>query len=152
VKTTPVASFGKDHWSLLAYVENCCVNGKDGFGRLDRTRLRCNPDKHPLLAAALSPGSGWKLEYSTRLKGFFQFEDRTDPEKAIAAGHLLRDHDDWDSLDDLQAAGLIDIHSLVNGVIRMTKEGISVAAKIRAHKSAGGNFANFSLSTVPLQA
>lgn len=32
--------FGKDHWSLLAYVETCCVDGQDGIGTLDRRRLR----------------------------------------------------------------------------------------------------------------
>jgi hypothetical protein len=147
MKPISVSQFGKDHWSMLAYVEHCCVNGMDGFGRLDRRRLRCIPAKRPMLAAALASDIGWKLEYSTRLKGFSQFEGRDDPEKAIAAGVQLRDHDDWDCLDDLEAAGLVEIQSLVNGVVNMTKRGSAVAGQLRAHKASGGQFADFSLAS-----
>lgn len=77
--------FGKDHWSLLAYVETCCVDGQDGIGTLDRRRLRCNENNHPLLKGAYSP-TGWQPSYSTRLAGFFDFADRSDTPKAVAAG------------------------------------------------------------------
>lgn len=137
---TSVDKFGKDHWSLLAYVQHCCVNGREGTGRLDRQRMRCNSGVRPLLAGAHLQ---WKLSHSTRLAGFSDFEDRGDPEKAIAAGVQLRDHDDWDCLDDLEAAGYVEVLSLVNGFVRLTKSGLEAAAQLSAHKAQGGQFAGF---------
>ena len=134
--------FGKDHWSLLAYVEDRCVNGKDGVGTLSRSRLSCNPDKHPMLSA----GNEWQPSYSTRLKGFFQFEERSDYLKASAAGVQVNGHDDWDCLNDLEAAGYIEIISLVNGLIVMTDLGRAISAELRAHKSSGGHFSTFDSS------
>lgn len=139
---TPVEKFGKDHWSTFAYVETCCVDGKEGVGQLERQRMRCNPERHPLLHT--SPG-GWRDAYSTRLAGFFDFADRNDPEKAIEAGLMLRGHDDWDCLDDLEAAGLIEVQSLANGFVTMTEKGMEVAGELRTHKAAGGHFAGFRL-------
>lgn len=143
-----VEKFGKDHWSMLAYVETCCVNGRDGMGEIDRRRVRCNPATHPMLAGVYSQDVQWKLNFSTRLAGFFEFQDRGDPEKAIAAGLQLRDHDDWDCLDDLEAAGYIEALSLVNGFVKMTEKGCGVTAKLRAHKAAGGQFAGFRLEAL----
>ena len=146
-ENTPADKFGKDHWSLLAYVEHCCVNGRDGFGKLDRRRLRCNPNNH-MLAGVYSNDTQWKLNHGTRSAGFFDFEERNDPEKAIAAGVQLLDHDDWDCLDDLEAAGYIEVLSLVNGFVKMTVTGCDVAAKLRAHKAHGGQFAGFRLDAL----
>lgn len=135
---------------MLAYVESCCVDGRDGVGTLDRRRVRCNANTHPMLSAELDvAGMGWKLSYSTRLAGFFDFAERSDPEKAIAAGLQLRDHDDWDCLDDLEAAGYVETLSLVNGFVKMTPLGCEVAAKLRAHKAEGGHFAGFRLNAEP---
>lgn len=149
---TPVEKFGKDHWSMLAYVEACCVDGAKGRGQLHFSRVRCNPDRHPLLASSASVGGRWQLRYSTRLRGFFEFEERGDPEKAIAAGLMLRDHDDWDCLDDLEAAGYVEIQSLANGLVKMTHLGMDVAGKLRAHKAAGHHFASFTLAHDPVAA
>ena len=146
MSSTPVEQFGKDHWSMLAYVEQCCVDGRDGLGTIDRRRVRCNQNTNPMLAAVYSSDTAWKLQYSTRLAGFFDFEGRNDPEKAIAAGLQLRDHDDWNCLEDLEAAGYVEVLSLVNGVVKMTEKGCGVAAKIRAHKAGGGQFASFYLT------
>lgn len=137
--------FGKDHWSLLAYVETRCVDGVQGLAQLERNRMRCNPKSHPLLAAR----APWKAEYGSRLRGFFAFPDRADAQKAAAAGLLLLDHDDWDCLDDLQAAGLLEIQSLANPCVQLTARGIAVSASLRAHKMAGGVFANFEPSACP---
>ena len=103
------ASFSKDHWSLMAYIECRCVDDEKGIGLLDRSRMRTNANKHPLLAA--NSGS-WRKEWSTRLKGFFDFDDRQDAEKAISAGFMLDGHDDWDCLDDLEAAGYVETLNL----------------------------------------
>lgn len=141
---THPSRFGKDHWSLLAYVETCCVDGRDGIGTLDRRRLRCNENNHPLYKGTYSP-TGWQPSYSTRLAGFFDFADRSDTTKAVAAGLQILGHDDWDCLDDLRSAGYVDILSLANSCVRMTPQGIKVAAMLRKHKATGGMFAGFRL-------
>lgn len=143
---TPVSCFGKDHWSLLAYVESRCVDGNKGVGTLARPHLRANPATHPLLAHATP--TGWKDTYSTRLKGFFAFDERADVDKAMNAGLMLRGHDDWDCLDDLQDAGFVEILSLANGQVRMTDAGLDAAAQLRRHKARGGMFASFELEPV----
>ena len=146
---TPVSLFGKDHWSLLAYVECCCVDGENGIGRLVRSRMRTNENTHPLLRGA---PVAWKVNYSTRLRGFFEFNDRSDPAKAIAAGLMLEGHDDWDCLDDLEAAGYLEVLTLVQGCVQLTEAGLAVAAKLREHKAKGGQFAGFSLEPAASEA
>ncbi len=114
--------FGKDHWSIFAYTETCCV---DNMGRLDIRRLRINETKRPIR----SNGLGWKPEYGTRIKG------GNIPDSA---------HDDWDCLEDLEEVGLLElIGTMINPVFRLTKEGLKVAAKLRAYKANGGRFAEF---------
>jgi hypothetical protein len=119
----PVAEWGKDHWSTLAYAETCCVdNGHGGVGRLSIVRMRCDADRHPLLAH-----SGSRGKFPTRLKG----------------GVGLADHDDWDCLEDAERAGYCTVLSLVNGFVQLTPRGEKVCAALRAHKARGGNFADF---------
>jgi len=137
--TTPVHKFGKDHWSLLAYVECCCVDGRDGVGALDHARMRSKHGK--------SSVGCWKPQYSTRLKGFFEYEHRADPQAAIAAGFMLSDHDDFDCLVDLESAGLLEILSSTNRLVKLTPAGIAVAAEIRQHKAGGAHFATFKPSS-----
>jgi hypothetical protein len=78
-----------------------------------------------------SPGT-WSPRHGTRLLGFSGAE----PELQVA------DHDDWDCLDDLDAAGLVQVINLANGWVRLTPAGVAMAAKIRAHKAGGGSFAS----------
>lgn len=138
---TPIALWGKDHWSLLGYVECVCV---DNAGYLAIDKMRANPDTHPLMS---SGPMRWKPEYSTRLAGFFAFQDRTDIEKAAAAGHAILGHDDWDCLDDLEAAGLLEVLSLAQCKVRMTDQGTLLASELRKHKASGGMFANFRVAS-----
>lgn len=133
--TTPVHKFGKDHWSLLAYAECCCVDGHDGVGALDHARMR-SKHRSGLIA-------GWKPQYSTRLKGFFEYEHRANPEVAIAAGFMLRDHDDFDCLVDLESAGFLEIQSADNRFVKLKPAGVAAAAEIRRHKAGGAHFAAF---------
>ncbi len=128
MKTIPVEQFGRDHWSTLAYIECLCV---DNDGVPNRERMRCNPKQHPGLAH--HSGTGWQKTYSTRL-----------------AGHTLEKpvqqdgHDDWHCADDLEAAGLIEqIGTGGNPAFAMTDKGNEMAARLRAHKTKGGNFDNF---------
>jgi hypothetical protein len=90
----PVGEFGKDHWSTFAYVETRTV---DYDGQLSHDQMRCNPNRHPMLHAAKRRGMlfdrGVDKEYPTRLLG----------------GIERYDHDDYDCLDDLVAAGLLAV-------------------------------------------
>ena len=144
----PVSAFGKDHWSLLAYLETCVVDPADSrltqdrggvaqlpamIGQVNKERLRCNPRRHPLHAVLGDVRcAGWKPDYGTRLAGF-----STDPEKRIPS------HDDWDCMDDLERAGFIEVVSEANGLFKITDVGISATAQLRAHKCRGGQFSNY---------
>ena len=130
MKYTDMKDWAKDHWSLLAYVESRAV---DHGGRLDHERIRGNPSTHPLLRNdAYQRNKGqWKPSYSTRLHG----------------NKSLDGHDDWDCLDDLDNAGLVEIISLINGIVRMTDYGMMITAQLRKHKANGGKYQDF----VPLQ-
>lgn len=125
MKTLTQEQFGKDHWSLLAYIETCCVDNK---GRIDLTRVRCNPKTHPGLAEARMSSRTWEPTYGTILRG----------------GTRLDKHDDHDCADDLEQAGLIrHIGTGINPVFQMTTEGQRVVSLLRQHKSAGKQFSEF---------
>jgi hypothetical protein len=124
--------FGKDHWSLLAYAEACCVDAK---GALDGSRMRCNEKTHPLLARNVL---AWREDWGTKLLGYSKEEDL----EKKAALHL-KGHDDWDCLDDLADAGFVEIISLVNGRVEMTDLGKKVSARLRHYKMTGGMYASF---------
>lgn len=122
--TVAVEKFGKDHWSALAYVECCAV---DNRGMLDNRRMRCDPDRHPGLMW-YNYREGLDKKYPTILVG----------------GEELPDHDDWDCLDDLEAAGFIEIRGTgLHPVVIMTALGFTVGAALRQHKAKGRNFAEF---------
>lgn len=135
----PVEKFCKDHWSAFGYVESCCVDGTDGIGQVDLKKMRCNAGKRPLMGSNFM----WRQSWGTRLQGFFEFPDRSDFAKAQAAGLQLLEHDDWDCMDDLEAAGFIEVISHTQGAARMTPLGHEVAAALRKHKCEGGMFATF---------
>ena len=145
--------FGKDHWSLLAYIETLVVDGIEtggavgrarsrrgpaGLGVIDRDRVRCNPARHPLLLGPRQTSDfRWKPEWGTRLRGYF---DAPEDQRATLR---LPDHDDWDCLEDLDAAGLVEFVTLTSGGVLLTEDGLRMAARLRAHKANGGHFATF---------
>lgn len=123
--------FGKDHWSTFAYIETRCVDYK---GVLDRAHMRCNENRHPGLCDFRKPT--WNPQHGTRLYGYF--EDRNNPDLSIA------EHDDWDCVDDLEAAGLIEIGGTgIHPVFTLTELGNKIASQLRIHKSKGNHFATF---------
>lgn len=133
--------FGKDHWSLLAYIETLLVDSVHrGVGVIDKRRVRSNEKTHPMHAvnANLSSAIRWKPEYGTRLSGFWIDGERTDPKRQLS------DHDDWDCLNDLESAGLLEVLSEANGFVRLTDKGLTVAGLLRAWKAKGGVFSTFS--------
>lgn len=136
-----MSRWGKDHWSLLGYVETLCVDAMGDVGKIDRSRMRCNGVEHPLLASQAD--FAWQRTWGTRLAGFFDFPQRNDAAAAEAQGLQLTQHDDWDCLDDLADAGMIEILSLANGGVRLLPDGVAMAARLRVHKQQGGMFATF---------
>ena len=135
-KITP-KQFGKDHWSLLAYIETRCVDYK---GVLDVAHLRISDP-------AIGMGSyhtlynrpKWKPEYGTRLAGYFK-EDGTKDET-----RQIKNHDDLDCIDELEEAGYIENIGTELTAYKMTKLGNQVAALLRQHKTDGKHYATFTI-------
>ena len=125
MNSVAIENWSKDHLSLILYVESRCV---DNNGVLDMDNLRVNTTTHPLIG-----GNPYRRrEKWTENKGTL-----------LNTGERLSDHDDIDCLDDLDEAGVIEIISLVNGFVRMTKKGNALAAKIREFKTEGGQYIDF---------
>jgi len=128
MRFVPMNEWGKDHFSLLAYVETCCV---DGQGILDHDRMRTNIPRHPGMA-------GPRIARLPRGKGSYKYPTR------LRDGKIEKGHDDWDCLYDLEEAKLIVAQGTgVHPVLAMTEAGTRLVEMIRRHKSAGGSFSNF---------
>jgi len=145
MKVIPVTEFGKDHWSLLGYIETVCVDSPTApGGELDHSCLRCNPEMRAPVGRR--PGQeGWRPKYGTRTKSF-PWTASDEDKLAFLVEQGLDQHDDWHCLDDLEKAGFVVLLSYVNGFVSMTDLGLKVAAELRAHKAKGGNFADFDWS------
>jgi len=81
--------WGRDHWTTFHYVAiRCASHG----GEIQRDKMRCDVGRHPHLAGgfAVLMSQVDTARYPTRLKGAEEVED----------------HDDWDCMDDMMAAGL----------------------------------------------
>lgn len=122
----PLERWGKDHWSLLAYIETCSV---DHQGKLSFDRMRCNRETHPLQHACRKYPtsealSAWKPTWGTYLKE-----------------SQLSEHDDWDCLADLYYAGLV-VHPS-NDVVHLTEKGIKIVQQLRVFKSQSGQYKDF---------
>lgn len=128
MKPIPISKFGKDHWSLLAYVECRCV---DNQGVLKLEHLRANPKTHPQYVhcdSHMLGGDPKGFPYPTRLRN-----DKT-----------AKGHDDWDCLDDLEHADLIKSHGTgLNPIFALTVKGWGLVGAIRQYKSEGGTFSTF---------
>jgi hypothetical protein len=143
-----ILQFGKDHWSLLGYIDSLCVEGVEGIGQINKYKMRCNKNTHPILNVN---GFDWNIGFGTRLAGYFESKFKGDPEKAEVAGIFLSQHDDYDCLYDLADNGLIEIDyqsGLINGFVTLTKFGNTVAFQLREHKANGGQYAHFKYEAV----
>lgn len=113
-----MSKWGKDHWSLLAYLEAMCVDGTDGVGTIDFLKVRVNPARHPkLLGKPMVAARTWQDSYGTRL-----------------VGKVLPTHDDIDCLADLRRANLVDVIDLQEGSVQLTERGKDYALALRRHK------------------
>lgn len=126
----PMSRWGKDHWSTLAYLETLAVDSSfKGVAKPVNARMRTNEKRRPHLVGNVGyPTSALNgSQYPTRLK---------DGE--------VKDHDDWDCVDDAVEEGLIeDVGTGLNRAYKFTKLGMKVMAKLREFKQEGGNFHDF---------
>lgn len=153
--------WGKDHWSLLGYVESCCADpgsdkliplkvGAEGLrecqcAQLNLVRMRINERRHPEYKARIRGGGpkfGWESSWGTRLIRYF---DSDKPEHK--AKHLIPSHDDWDCLEDFAREKLLEIISGANVIVRPTKTGFRLMNKLRDFKAQGGSFCDFGKKT-----
>lgn len=121
-------NFGRDHWSVLAYIETIVV---DNNGVPDFNCMRTSASRHPHLLGSAQKSllkNGGYAEYPTRLKN----------------SEELLNHDDWDCIEDLAGAGIIIINGTgLNPQYALTKSGREVVAKLRQHKGEGDSFSSF---------
>jgi hypothetical protein len=141
-----VSDFGKDHWSLLGYVESRIHSNNIGpnTGELDKIHLRINPNgDYNMIATPFRGGLSertWDSSYGTRLKGYWNEDGSVNPKKQV------KSHDDINCLDDLESAGIIEVLSLVNLYVKLTPEGVKIASSLREWKNKGNNYAEFTLN------
>lgn len=135
----PPERWGKDHWSTFLYIETRCV---DYGGKINNDHMRTKQDKHPNLVGEAQTSLGVvQRNCATRLKNYFN--DKSDK---------LDDHDDWDCVVDMTAAGLLecsDVNSInkkLDFVFKMTVLGYEVIMSLRKHKADGGHCSNFEWS------
>ena len=126
-----MSRWGKDHWSVFAYIESLCVDYPDGIARPDRRRMQTNPARHPGLVGVMTVGTVLDAtEYGIRLAGG----------KELPGAY----YDEWDCIDDLEWYGLVrSMGTGINPEYRMTEKGMCMAAQLRTHKANGGQYANF---------
>lgn len=98
--------------------------GKDHWGLMMYVECRCVDHKGALDARNMRVGA----EYPTRLND----------------GSAVGNHDDWDCLEDLEAAGFVEnLGTGANPVCRLTDEGMRVAGALRAYRQRGGQCKDF---------
>ena len=121
-----IEQFGKDHWSLLMYIQTRVL---DCNGILDVNHLR---SKNTIFR------QGWTPEYGTRLFGYWN-KDST-----VNRLLLLGNHDDFNCLEDLEGEGLVkNSGTRLNPVCTITEKGIKIICQLLLHKQAGNNYSDF---------
>lgn len=127
--------WGRDHWSLLAYIEDGCVNSPIRSFRVDKRKLQTNLNRHPQHMPAGHPDGS---EYGIRLS------DGTELEGSA--------YDEWDCLDDLEREGYImSVGTGQNPAYEMTEIGHQMASRLRQHKLTEGysSFRPFGRASAP---
>jgi hypothetical protein len=98
----------------MLYLESRCV---DNSGKLEKAHLRCNPERHPQFAHS----GGWNDKYSTRW---------------ASDEYTIIGHDDWDCIDDLVNAGLIESQGTgVHPRFKLTDSGWTFAHLLRRERA-----------------
>jgi hypothetical protein len=125
---TPVALWGRDHWTTLLYIESRCV---DNAGLLDNQHMRTNARVHRKLLgdAQIRAGMGGE-DHPTKLRN----------------GDQIARHDDWSCIEEMVAHGLVTVREsnttdqpFGGGKVRvkLTEMGWRVASRIRRDRAEG---------------
>lgn len=135
MRTVQIEEFGKDHWSLFSFFEYHCINSSDGDADLAckglYKHMSCNENNYPTMKRN---GLDWNDNWSTRLQGYF---DEKDP-NLMEKGHC-----DFDSMKDLEEAGLIECGTIISGSVRLTEPAHAFCAEINKWKANGGNWSGY---------
>ena len=123
--SVPMRDWGKDHWSLLGYLEYRCVNHK-GFVQFNQ--MQCNKNRHPQYLGISPHGSELDgSKYGIRLAGKRQLPGP--------------DYDEWDCIEDLMAEGLIrDIGFTMTPQFQITDKGWEIVKQVMKFKGEGHHF------------
>lgn len=137
------ARWGTDHWSTLLYLEqkivnfgDTCVVGIDPHMRTNRRHIRVFSEARAYMdthakrytnargVISMDPSHGTRLNDNTWVQG----------------------HDDWMCVQDMAHSGLLTITAAQmqpKKKFKLSALGMEVAALLRAHKAAGGNYVTF---------
>lgn len=114
----PMHLWGRDHWTTFAYAASVATSGKR---EIDKDKMRTDRGRHPhgtgRRSAAFATSDG--ADYPTRLRG----------------GQELRDHDDWDCLEDAVAAGLLSWGTWTVPFVVLTDAGLEGWAHVQAYEN-----------------
>lgn len=114
--------WGRDHWTTLLYAESRAV---DYNGVLDNRHMRCSSRLHRPFAHSASKA----VAPPTRLLNGEQ-----------------ANHDDWSCLEDMVAAGMVEVHHAANsgGIgkarVVLTDLGWRIAHQLRRHRAEATKF------------
>ena len=112
MRIIPPSEWGRDHWSTLLYIETRAVAYRGG---IDRRHLRINGARHPGLA---------------HVRGDFVHPTR------LRAGRIEPEHDDWDCVEDMVAAEMVEIGGTgLSPIMRLTDFGWQVASRLRRDRA-----------------
>ncbi len=122
MRVIPIDEFGRDHYSLLLYVESVCVDCK---GVPDLRRVRCNEKTRPYM---VDGHRKWDELNATRLRG-----DKRQPK-----------HDDWDCFNDMAGVGwMSNIGTGLAPKWHLTEVGWCMAHLVRRWKATGNQVKDF---------
>ena len=127
----PIELWGRDHWSLLAYIETVVVDCarmtiyRNPRMRHNRRHFRVMPCGKDSIQAVVM-GS----DHGTRLND----------------GSYVPSHDDWNCVQDMAEAGMLScgVDQIEPGnTFRLSDKGLDLAGQIRRHKANGKPFSTF---------
>lgn len=134
----PLRLWGKDHWSMLGYLE-CVATENAGFLVCYDPRMR-----HGRRHFRIMPAVGGRRGRGSQARGVCM-----DPlyGTRLNDGRYIPTHDDWHCVQDFAKAGVLTVgpESVEPGVLlHLSEYGKALAGALRVFKQGGGSFGTFS--------